>query len=242
MLNNSSNIAIIGASGALGQAFTTQLAQLPHVKSIFAFSRSKMSFDNEKIITDYIDVTDEKSIESCSLKASSAAKIDLVIVAIGMLHNDEIMPEKSLKELSVEKFNHLFAINTIAPALIAKHFLPQLSKDNPAIFAALSARVGSISDNRLGGWYAYRASKAALNMILKNSAIEINRSNKNAIVVGLHPGTVASKLSQPFQSAVPQDKLFTPDFSATKLLNVLDTLSSTDSGNLFDFNGIKIEF
>ena len=163
------------------------------------------------------------------------------MVTTGVLHlGADIQPEKSLRDLSADKFHAIFAANTIFPALAAKHFLPLLHRDKRSVFAALSARVGSISDNRLGGWYAYRASKAALNMIIKNAAIEIERRHKQAIVVGLHPGTVDSDLSKPFQSNVQQNKLFTPAFSAASLLDVVDRLTLDDSGKCFAWNGQEI--
>lgn len=236
------NIAIIGAGGALGSEFAKQLSRNYNVNSIFAFSSSNIKFNDDKIISDFIDIEQEESIRLAAIKAGNNDDIDMVIVAIGMLHDDKIYPEKSLKDLSPEKFQKLFNINSIAPAMIAKYFLPKLNKNSKSIFAALSARVGSISDNYLGGWYAYRASKAALNMILKNSAIEIARSNKNAIIVGLHPGTVASKLSKPFQNSVSKDKLFTSEYSVKKMLNVIDDLTISDSGNIIDFNAIKIDY
>ena len=164
----------------------------------------------------------------------------MVIVATGILHDGELMPEKSQKELSAEKFHRLFEINTIVPALVAKHFIPKLNREKRSVFAALSARVGSISDNQLGGWYAYRASKAALNMIIKNAAIEISRRNKKAIIVGLHPGTVDSNLSKPFQGNVPDGKLFTPKYSVQKLLVILTTLTSKQSGKCFAWDGKEI--
>ncbi|MFT6105994.1 MAG: NAD(P)-dependent dehydrogenase (short-subunit alcohol dehydrogenase family) [Rickettsiales bacterium] len=236
------NIAIIGASGSLGEMFVKQLAQNPQTKSIFAFSRSKTDFDNEKTTSHFIDIEDEESIKSAVDIASENAKLDMVIVATGMLHNQDFGPEKSLRDLSKEKFQKLFNVNTIAPAIIAKHFLPKLNRERKSVFAAISARVGSISDNHLGGWYSYRASKSALNMVLKNASIEIGRSNKNAVIIGLHPGTVDSKLSKPFQGAVSQEKLFTPEYSVEKLLEVIENSSPKDSGKIIDFNGVKIEF
>jgi NAD(P)-dependent dehydrogenase (short-subunit alcohol dehydrogenase family) len=242
MQNKALNITIIGASGGLGSEFVRQLSQDKNVKSIFAFSRSKIEFDNSKIESHFIDIEDEESIKLSAISASKDEAIDMVIVATGMLHNQNINPEKSLRDLSKEKFNKLFNINTIAPAIIAKHFLPKLNKDTKSIFAAIGARVSSVSDNYLGGWYSYRASKTALNMVLKNASIEINRSNKNAIIIGLHPGTVDSELSKPFQGAVSKDKLFTAQYSVQRLLEVISGLKSSDSGNLIDFNGIKIDF
>ena len=141
-----------------------------------------------------------------------------------------------------ENFEHLFQINTIGPALVAKYFLPKLNRNSRSVFAVLSARVGSIADNRLGGWYAYRASKAALNMIIKNASIEIARKNKQAIVVCLHPGTVDSLLSKPFQSNVPDGKLFSPEFSAGKLLSVVDNLSPDQSGGIVGWDGEPIPY
>jgi len=133
-----------------------------------------------------------------------------------------------------------YRINAIGPALVAKHFLPLLTRERKAMFAALSARVGSIEDNQLGGWHAYRASKAALNMLLKTLSIELARQNPTAICVGLHPGTVDTRLSEPFQRGVPEGKLFSPQKSARHLLNVFDTLSPEQSGQIFAWDGQRI--
>jgi NAD(P)-dependent dehydrogenase (short-subunit alcohol dehydrogenase family) len=133
-----------------------------------------------------------------------------------------------------------YRINAIGPALVARHFLPLLAADRKSAFAALSARVGSIGDNGLGGWHAYRASKAALNMLLKTLAIELARRNPGALCVGLHPGTVDTGLSRPFQRGVPEGKLFTPRQSARLLLNVLDGLSTEHTGQVFAWDGQRI--
>lgn len=225
------NIAIMGASGAIGEAFTERLSQRYPNASLYTFSREGAH---------HIDYASEESIAAAAKIASTTNPIDMVIVANGILHDGEIMPEKSLRDVSAEKFHHLFAANTITPALIAKYFLPQLNRDGVSIFAALSARVGSITDNQLGGWYAYRASKAALNMIIKNAAIEISRHNKKAIIVGLHPGTVDSFLSKPFQGNVPAGKLFAPKDAVEKLLDVLETLTPEHTGKCFDWRGGEI--
>jgi NAD(P)-dependent dehydrogenase (short-subunit alcohol dehydrogenase family) len=235
------NIAIIGSSGALGNAFKVHLSKLHAASKIHAFSRSKQNDGAENITNYAIDYADEKSIEECASLASKDGPLDLVIVATGILHNDTFMPEKSLRDLSAEKLRHIFDVNTILPALLAKHFIPQLHRDKRSVFAALSARVGSISDNGLGGWYSYRASKAALNMIIKTAAIEAARRNKQAVIVGLHPGTVQSELSKPFQANVPDDKLFTPEFSVSKMLGVLDNLESDQSGKCFAWDGKQID-
>jgi NAD(P)-dependent dehydrogenase (short-subunit alcohol dehydrogenase family) len=234
------NIAIIGSSGALGNAFTQQLsASYPNAK-IHIFSRNPPKISEPNVVFNSINYQDEDSIESAASLASREAPLDMVIVATGILHNGALMPEKSLRDLSAHKFQNLFEANTIFPALVAQHFLPKLNKSNRSVFAALSARVGSISDNKLGGWYAYRASKAALNMILKNAAIEIRRSNKKAIVAGLHPGTVDSNLSKPFQGNVPDGKLFTSEYSVRQLLHVLDNLETQQSGKCFAWDGNEV--
>ncbi len=166
--------------------------------------------------------------------------LDLVIVATGVLQPDGRPPEKSWRDLDPASLARIFALNASGPALVAKHFLPLLPREGRAVFAALSARVGSIGDNRLGGWYGYRASKAALNMLLRTLAIELARKRPDAVCVGLHPGTVDTALSRPFQRNVPTDKLFTPADSARSLLRVLDKLDPEDSGGCFAWDGQRI--
>ncbi len=234
------NIAIIGASGSIGIAFTEQLAALYENATINVFSRKDLKNSSKNTKSHLIDYGNEASIEAAAAIASKEAPLDMVIVTTGILHVDEIMPEKALRELSAEKFRYLFEVNSILPALLAKHFLPNLNRDSRSVFAVLSARVGSISDNQLGGWYAYRASKAALNMIIKNAAIEIGRRNKTSVIVGLHPGTVDSNLSKPFQGNVPEGKLFTPEYSVIKLLDVIENLTPGHSGRIFAWDGEEI--
>ncbi len=229
---------VISAGGAIGLAITQQLSVNHPNHTIYAFSGKSLTFDRANITSHTLDITDESSIVYAASIITETPKH--IIVATGMLHDKNVMPEKSLKDLSSDKFHQLFAINTIAPALIAKHFLPLLPRDERSVFAALSARVGSISDNRLGGWYAYRASKAALNMILKNAAIETTRKHPKSIIVGLHPGTVDSDLSKPFQGHVPDGQLFTPDHSASCLLNVINSLTPEHTGKCFDWDGKEI--
>jgi NAD(P)-dependent dehydrogenase (short-subunit alcohol dehydrogenase family) len=231
MTFNPQNIAILGASGAIGSAFTKLISEKNPNASLFAFSRNGEHS---------IDYGSEDSIDEAAELAAKDKPIDLVIVAGGILHDGELMPEKSLRDLSAEKFQRIFEVNSITPALIAKYFLPKLNREQPSIFAALSARVGSISDNQLGGWYAYRASKVALNMIIKNAAIEVGRRNKQAIIIGLHPGTVDSDLSKPFQGNVADGKLFTPEYSAGKLLEVLEHLSPKQTGKCFAWDGKEV--
>ena len=240
MNNSFKNIAITGASGALGKAFVNNLAAIDVVETINVFSRSEENFHSEKIFTHLIDYKNEDEIIEASKISSAKSSLDLVIVANGILHNELVFPEKKIGEITEEKFQEVFFVNTILPSIIAKHFIPKLSQNNQSIFAFMTARVGSISDNKLGGWYAYRASKAALNMVIKNLSIEVGRKNKNAVLVGLHPGTVVSNLSKPFQSNVPEKNLFTPDQSVNYLLKILLNLKIEDTGKIFAWNGDEI--
>jgi NAD(P)-dependent dehydrogenase (short-subunit alcohol dehydrogenase family) len=237
------NIAIIGTQGAIGRAFVEALSTLYPDALIHAFSRSPQQDNhclNLNVQNHLIDYDTETSLEEAVKLATTDNLLDMVIVATGILHDTDINPEKSLRDITAEKMSHLFYINTIIPALVAKHFIPKLHKTKRVIFAALSARVGSISDNHLGGWYSYRASKAALNMIIKNVAIETGRYNTQAIIVGLHPGTVDSPLSKPFQTHVADGKLFTAEFSVAKMLSVLDALEPKQTGLCFAWDGTQI--
>ena len=233
------NIAIIG-SGAIGNAFSQELLSKYPNSKINVFSRKSLRSNASAIAHHLIDYDDISSMYSAAELAAAEKPLDLVLVTTGILHAENLRPEKSLKELSSQNFETLFKINTILPALIAKYFLPFLNRNRSSIFAALSARVGSISDNQLGGWYAYRASKSALNMIIKSTSIEVARKNLKAIVVGLHPGTVDSNLSKPFQQNVNANKLFTPSYAAQKMLTVLDELTSAQTGKCFAWDGSEI--
>lgn len=240
------NIAVIGASGAIGEAMIKQLL-LSTDATIHCFSRTPQTLSSlpqhhpNGLRIHAIDYDDEQSLVDSAAVASRCMPLDLVFVSIGILHEKNLMPEKALSQLSEEKFSRLFHINTVIPALVGKHFIPKLNGQHRSIFSVLSARIGSISDNRLGGWYAYRASKAALNMIIKSMAIETQRQNKQAIIVALHPGTVDSNLSKPFQSSLPLGQLLTPEYAASQLLNTIDQLKHRDSGKLFAFDGEKIQ-
>ncbi len=186
------------------------------------------------------DLVDERSI-SAAADAMRDTPPDLVIVASGVLTlPDGTGPERSYKSLDPGIMAQLFAANTIGPALIGKHMLPLLPRDRRAVFAALSARVGSIGDNRIGGWHSYRASKAALNMLIRNFAIELARTHKQAIVAGLHPGTVDTALSEPFQANLKEGQLTPAEDAALNLLRVFDGLQPADSGKVFDWRGDAI--
>lgn len=235
-------IAVVGASGGIGTALVKLFSQHPRVAMVYALSRTRCSTVSPKVTHGKLDLADEESIVSCAGMASSEAPLDIVVIASGILWSGATLrPEKSMREIDVERVLHVFAVNTVGPALVAKHFLPKLRKNSKTVFAALSARVGSIGDNRLGGWYSYRASKAALNMLLKTLAIEQARLWPQSVVVGLHPGTVDTGLSQPYSKNTPSERLFSPETSAGHLVTVLDSVRPEDSGGVFAWDGQRIE-
>jgi len=233
--------AVFGASGGIGAALAAALAARSDVGEVYAGSRRGDCPAGTNLHPFVFDLTDEASIAAAC--AAMGGPLDIVLIASGRLTRaDGTGPEKSYRALSAEGMAELFAVNTIGPALIAKHTLPLLRRDARAVFAALSARVGSVSDNRLGGWHAYRASKAALNMLVKNIALELARTHPQAIAVTLHPGTVNTRLSAPFQRGVAAEKLFAPAVAAAALLGVLDRLTPADSGGLFAWDGARVPF
>jgi len=240
--SNNLNVVVIGASGGIGHGFIKHLTQSDKVSRIYAFSRSGTNFDDPKILNGLLDYDDENSIETAAQQASQDGKIDVIIVATGALHVDNIQPEKALRDIDPENFARIFHLNATGPALVAKHFLRHIQKERKSVFAALSARVGSIDDNMMGGWYAYRAAKAALNMILKNTAIETARRYKEAVIVALHPGTVDTKLSAPFSGNVKPGKLFTTEHSTAQMLKVIDNISTDKTGLLIAYDGEVIPY
>lgn len=233
------NVAVFGATGGIGSALVSHLLKQSNVERVFTFSRKSLTINHPKIEPFYLDLDNEKEVEDV---AENIEKLDIIIIATGMLHSDTIHPEKSLKDININNFQQIFIVNTFMPSLIAKYFVPLLRRDKKVFFGALSARVGSIADNHLGGWYAYRASKAALNMILKNISIEVQRKNPLACIVGLHPGTVETDLSHPFHGGISPDKIFTPAYSAEKLLRVINQVTPKESGTTFAWDGDKIPF
>ncbi len=237
------NVVVVGATGGVGRALVEHLRVHPQVQTIFALSRRPLVLEDSKVMALSVDITEEASIQAAVKSIGEETLLDLVLVATGILHDGgELQPEKRLADLDMTKFAQVFAVNTFGPALLAKHLLPKLRRGRKAVFGALSARVGSIADNRLGGWYSYRSSKAALNMVLRTASIEVKRRNKTAVVVGLHPGTVDSGLSEPFLSSVPEHKLFTPAYAAERLLAVVEQVSVDDSGKLFAWDGQEIPY
>lgn len=221
---------VIGASGGIGSA----LVDILRARQIEVHPLSRREGT--------IDLLDQASIESAAERLRPAGPYDLIVVAAGVLHDEGMAPERSVRDLDAHQLARSFAVNAIGPALVVRHLLPLLPASGRAVFAALSARVGSISDNRLGGWYGYRASKAALNQIIRTAAVEVARTRPDAICVALHPGTVDTAMSAPFQRGVAPEALFAPAISATHLLDVIDQLKTADSGGFFDWSGKPIPF
>lgn len=217
---------VFGAGGGIGAALVEAVRAAGKFKHVVSFSRST---------SPAIDLLDEGSLERAAAFAADLGELRLVIDATGFLHDDRQGPEKSWRQLDAANLARAFALNAIGPALIMKHVLPRLPRSGKAVFATLSARVGSIGDNRLGGWYSYRASKAALNQLVRTAAVELARRSPDAICVALHPGTVATPLSAPF--AASGADVHTPAAAAHHLLAVVDQFTPDTNGGFFDWRG-----
>jgi NAD(P)-dependent dehydrogenase (short-subunit alcohol dehydrogenase family) len=217
---------VFGASGGIGSALARALRRVETFAQVVAISRATEPA---------IDLLDEASIERAAKFASGQGELRLVIDATGFLHDARQKPEKSLRQIDPGNLARAFALNAIGPALIMKNVLPLLPQEGKAVFATLSARVGSIGDNRLGGWYAYRASKAALNQLVRTAAVELARRSPDAICVALHPGTVATTLSAPFEASGLE--IHAPAAAARHLLAVAEQLTPSANGGFFDWRG-----
>lgn len=217
---------VIGATGGIGRAFVAALEADPRYAQVIMLGRTT---------SPALDLTDEESVKAAAAFAASHGAIRLVVDATGLLHAPGVEPEKSWRAIDPAAMAQSFAINAIGPALLMKHFLPLLPRGGKAVFATLSAKVGSIGDNNLGGWYSYRAAKAALNQLVHTAAIELKRSRAEALCVALHPGTVDTGLSAPFAKAGLEVQ--TPESSAKQMLAVLDGLSAAQSGGFFTYRG-----
>jgi NAD(P)-dependent dehydrogenase (short-subunit alcohol dehydrogenase family) len=221
---------VVGSSGAIGGALVERLRADPRFADVVGWSRGGAPS---------VDLLDEASIAAAAAAtAERGLDLRLAIDATGFLHGDGAMPEKTWRHLDPGALAHAFAVNAIGPALLMKHLLPLLPRDGRAIFATLSARAGSIGENAIGGWYGYRASKAALNQFVRSAAAELGRGRKGALCVALHPGHVESALSAPFGSG--GQPTLTPADAAERLLAVLDGLTPADSGGFFDSDGRAI--
>jgi NAD(P)-dependent dehydrogenase (short-subunit alcohol dehydrogenase family) len=245
--NSAKNALIVGASGGIGLEFARQILQDLSYGRVFAtYRRSESAIALFKLRSQFsdklyclpMDITEESQIEQVIRAIAAQIRcLHLAVNCIGILQEGELKPEKSLKQLNSEHLLRYFQVNSIGTALLAKHLLPLFKHDEVSIFAAISAKVGSIGDNRLGGWYGYRASKAALNMFVKNVAIEYGRVVPKAIAVALHPGTTDTQLSRPFQRNVPPEKLFSPERTVRQLLAIVNNLTPDQSGQFFSWDG-----
>jgi NAD(P)-dependent dehydrogenase (short-subunit alcohol dehydrogenase family) len=221
---------VVGATGGIGGAFVTALHASGAFARVLAFSRSSAPA---------LDLTDEGTIRlAAKAVADTGLTLRLVIDATGFLHGSGFEPEKALRQFDPTHAAHAFAINAIGPAMLMKHFLPLLPRAGRSAFVTLSAKVGSIGDNSLGGWYSYRASKAALNQFVKTAAIELARNKPDAVCLAMHPGTVASGLSQPFAKAGLDVR--PPDVAVDQMLAVIARLTPADTGGFLDYRGDRL--
>lgn len=215
------NVVLLGVGGGIGSALRQQLSDAG--AQVNGLSRA-----------DGLDFGQPETVDS--ILSDLAPGYDAILVATGALHVTSERPEKSLSELTAEELSAQFAVNTIGPAMVLRHAPRLLKRDEPSVFASLSAKVGSIGDNRLGGWYSYRAAKAALNQIIRTGAIELARSHRQSICVALHPGTVATRFTRNY----PAHKKVTPEESAGNLLRVLEGLGPQDTGQFYNWDGARL--
>lgn len=228
---------VVGASGGIGAAFFEELSQREPEARVIGTSRNGA----EHLLP--LDLADSASIDAFVARlAKMEFAADQVIIATGLLHHDQKGPEKSYRDLDADWLTQVMQVNAIGPIYLLGKLIGLLDRKAKVQISLLSARVGSISDNRLGGWYGYRASKAALNMYLKTLSIELARTHKGVQILSLHPGTTDTALSKPFQARVPADKLFTPEFAATSLLNVMQQAEGSGSGQFLAWDGQTISW
>ncbi|MDZ7962087.1 MAG: SDR family NAD(P)-dependent oxidoreductase [Aulosira sp. DedQUE10] len=247
---NQVNALIVGANQGIGFGFVEKLLQDERITKIYATYRQLESSSelitlasehSERLICLSLDITEESQIaEAMQTIRSQVDKLHLVVNCVGLLHEGTLQPEKSLRQINPENLLRYFQINSIGSVLLAKHLLPLFKHKERSVFASISAKIGSIGDNQLGGWYGYRASKAALNMFMRTAAIEYGRSSPKTLVVTLHPGTTDTRLSHPFQSNVPAEKLFSVERTVSQLLSVIEQLKEGDSGQFFSWDGSRL--
>lgn len=235
---------IVGANGGLGKALVSALLKRPDISAVHGISRGAKPQELEKAIWHSLDAADESAVKELVDDLKQHHQFKLIVVCAGVLHGPnhgvDLRPEKRLEDLNPAALMSYFKTNTVLPAIWLKLGIQLLKGQEPAHLVVFSARVGSIEDNRLGGWYGYRASKSALNMLVKTAQVEYARRASNVTLVSYHPGTVDTALSKPFQANVAKDKLFTADFSAAQLLSFLPELSAQDAPHYIDWQGKTI--
>lgn len=247
MMDSAANVLIVGAGQGIGLGFVQALLQRSQVQRVFALYRSPetatalLQLADRRLVSLQADLTQEATIAAALDRLKTQTdRLHWVINCVGVLHQGELQPEKSLRHIEADRLLQYFQTNSISAVLLAKHLTPLLRHPDPSLFATISAKVGSIGDNRLGGWYGYRASKAALNMLMKTVAIEYSRVSPRTIVTVLHPGTTDTRLSQPFQRGVPPEKLFSVERTVSQLLAVMEGLTIADSGEFFSWDGSRL--
>jgi NAD(P)-dependent dehydrogenase (short-subunit alcohol dehydrogenase family) len=238
---------IVGGGRGIGLGFVRQLLAQDNIERVYATYRrvesatELLSIDNSRLCCMQMDITDEAQIAAVIHKIQTeTAALHYVINSAGVLHEGEMQPEKSLRHIQSDRLLRYFQVNSIGALLLFKQVQPLIKHPDRSILATISAKVGSIGDNQVGGWYGYRASKAALNMFIRTTAIEYQRTCPQAILVALHPGTTDTQLSQPFQRNVPPEKLFSVDRTVSQLLTVIDGLTPSDSGEFFSWDGSRL--
>ena len=245
----SARALIVGASQGIGLGFVRQLVADGRFDQVYGTYRRPetagglmaLAADHPHLTPLPMDVTAEDSmVQAVATLQATDPRLHLVVYCVGLLHDGDFQPEKSVRQLTSDQLLRSFQVNAVGAALLTKHLLPLLKHDQPSVFGAISAKVGSIGDNHLGGWYGYRASKAALNMLIKTASLEYARKSPNTIFALLHPGTTDTRLSQPFQRGVSPDKLFSVSRTVAQLMTVIDGLEPADIGDFLSWDGQQL--
>lgn len=243
------NVLVVGANRGIGLGFVQHLLRDDRISRIYATYRDSATPELSSLSEQYphrlslisMDIIDEAQIaQGVAQIQQQIERLHLVLYCVGFLHEGDIQPEKSLQQIRTDHLLRYFQVNSIGAVLLAKHILPLLKHSDRNVFASISAKVGSIGDNQLGGWYGYRASKAALNMFMRTVAIEYSRKSPSTLVVMLHPGTTDTRLSKPFQRNVPPEKLFSVERTVSQLLAVIEGLQPDDNGHFFSWDGSRL--
>lgn len=241
LIHTKPKAVIVGGGSGIAQALCAQLGELEHYQ-VHVVSRARPDTLADAAIYHACDYSEHALAAVADSINLLPGTLERLVICNGVLHGDTFQPERALKQLKAETLLHVMQVNAVIPALVLSAFTRQLRHASAPRIAALSARVGSIGDNQLGGWYSYRASKAALNMLLRSAAVELSRANKSAKLIAFHPGTTDTPMSKPFQQGVASNKLFTPAFVAERLLHILDTVAADGQLSFLDWAGQTIDW